>query len=305
MEKLIIEGEVYEDLKTRAMYSTDASMYQMIPDMVVVPKNENDISKTLQYALIHNLPICARGSATSLAGQSVNRGISIDFTVYFNRILSYSPTDKEATVQPGVTRDQLNILSASDLLHFAPDPATSNRATFGGMIANNSSGTKSIHYGRTIDHVKSLKVMLCDGTILYLGTKDEQRYNIICEQQDREGEIYRAFRSLIFKNHDLILSNFPKVMRKVSAYPLDEFVKGDSWNMAKIIIGSEGTLAIILEATVNLAPLPNHQNMIVAHFDDRIKGIESVQFLVPYGPASIEVLDYNVLEQSKQNPITK
>lgn len=305
MEKLIIEGEVYQDLKTRAMYSTDASMYQLVPDMVVVPKNENDISKTLQYALIHKLPICARGSATSLAGQTVNRGISIDFTTYFNRIVSYSPEDKEATVQPGVTRDQLNTLSASDLLHFAPDPATSNRATFGGMIANNSSGTKSILYGRTIDHVKSLKVMLSDGTILYLDTKDEQRYNTICEQHDREGEIYRSFRSLIFKNQDLISSNFPKVMRKVSAYPLDEFVKNEPWNMAKIIIGSEGTLAIILEATVNLVALPKYQNMIVAHFDNRIKGIESVQFLVPHGPASIEVLDYNVLEQSKLNPITK
>jgi FAD/FMN-containing dehydrogenase/Fe-S oxidoreductase len=305
MEKLIIDGEVYDDLKTRAMYATDASMYQMIPDMVVIPKNESDISKILIYARQKKLPICARGSATSLAGQTVNSGISIDFTKYFNRILSYSPINKEATVQPGVTRDQLNALSASDLIHFGPDPATSNRATFGGMIANNSSGTKSILYGRTIDHVKSLKVMLSDGTILNLDTKDDQAYNDICLKADREGEIYRAFRSLIFKNQDLISSNFPKVMRKVSAYPLDEFINGEPWNMAKIIIGSEGTLAIILEATVNLVPLPIYQNMIIAHFDDRMKGIESVQFLVPQGPASIEVLDYNVLKQSKLNPITK
>ena len=305
MEKLIIEGEVYDDLKTRAMYATDASMYQMIPDMVVIPKNESDISKILIYARQNKLPICARGSATSLAGQTVNSGISIDFTKYFNRIISYSPINKEASVQPGVTRDQLNALSASDLIHFGPDPATSNRATFGGMIANNSSGTKSILYGRTIDHVKSLKVMLSDGTILNLDTKNDQEYNDICLQNDREGEIYRAFRSLIFKNHDLISSNFPKVMRKVSAYPLDEFINDEPWNLAKIIIGSEGTLAIILEATVNLVSLPAYQNMIIAHFDNRMEGIESVQFLVPYGPASIEVLDYNVLEQSKLNPITK
>ncbi|HMP30030.1 MAG TPA: FAD-binding oxidoreductase, partial [Saprospiraceae bacterium] len=149
---LILKGEVYFDQTTLSLYATDASMYQMLPTMVTVPKDEEDVKKIVAFARKHNQPILPRGSATSLAGQTVNTGIVIDFTKYFNKILSIDPDAKTATVQPGVSRDQLNAVIAKHKLHFAPDPATSNRSTFGGMIANNSSGTKSILYGKTIDH---------------------------------------------------------------------------------------------------------------------------------------------------------
>jgi FAD/FMN-containing dehydrogenase/Fe-S oxidoreductase len=302
---LNIKGEVHYDKTSLALYATDASMYQMLPNMVVIPKDEDDLLKIVDYARTNNLTILPRGSATSLAGQTVNSGIVIDFTKNFNKIVNIDLDKKQATVMPGVTRDQLNVEIAKHNLHFAPDPATSNRCTFGGMIANNSSGTKSILYGKTIDHVIQLKIMLSDGTILILKDEDAESYNAICQQNDREGEIYRNFRDLIFKNSSEIEHTYPKVMRRVCGYALDEFILTARWNLAKVITGSEGTLALILEATVNLEPLPQYQNMMVIHYDNRHKGIDTVAEIVKFGPAAVEVLDYNVLTQSKLNAITK
>jgi FAD/FMN-containing dehydrogenase/Fe-S oxidoreductase len=302
---LMLNGEVYFDQSTLALYSTDASMYQMLPSMVTVPKNIDDVKKIVDFARKNKLPILPRGSATSLAGQTVNTGVVIDFTKYFNKIIDINPQQRTATVMPGVSRDQLNIEVAQYNLHFAPDPATSNRATFGGMIANNSSGTKSILYGKTIDHVIELKVMLSDGTILTLNAKDSEAYEQICKQSDREGEIYRTFRNYIFNHTQDIEATYPKVMRRVCGYALDEFIHSDTWNLAKVVTGSEGSLALILEATVNLEPLPLHQNMVIIHYDNRHKGIETVAEIVKFGPAAVEVLDYNVISQSKLNKITK
>ena len=303
--KLEIKGEVYEDHLHLALYATDASMYQIQPDLVVVPKDEEDVQKIMAYAVEHKLPVLARGSATSLAGQTVNRGIVIDFTKYFNQIISVEPEKLRAVVMPGVNRDQLNAAVSKYKLHFAPDPATSNRATFGGMIANNSSGTKSILYGKTIDHVISLKVMLTDGSVLVLENCDEAAYERKCLQNTKEGEIYRTFRNYIFSHSKQIEEAFPKVMRRVSGYALDEFIYQNDWNLAKLITGSEGTLAIILEAIIHLEPLPQYQNMVVIHYNDRHKGIDTVADIVKFGPAAVEVLDYNVIQLSKLNKITK
>lgn len=302
---LKIKGEVYTDQIQRALYATDASMYQILPDMVAIPKDEEDVRVILEYARKNKIPVLPRGSATSLAGQTVNKGIVIDFTKYFNKIVSIHPEEKKAVVMPGVNRDQLNSVIAQYRLHFAPDPATSNRATFGGMIANNSSGTKSILYGKTSDHVISLKVMLTDGTVMILENKTETAYDTKSSENSKEGQIYKTFRELIFSHAADIEEKFPKVMRRVSGYALDEFIFDNEWNLAKLITGSEGTLATILEATVHLEPLPEYQNMVIIHYNDRHKGIDTVADIVKFGPAAVEVLDYNVIKQSKLNRITK
>ncbi|MBK8388571.1 MAG: FAD-binding protein [Saprospiraceae bacterium] len=305
MSELKIKGEVYSDTLTRALYATDASMYQIYPDIVVVPKDEEDLAIICQYARNHKLPILPRGSATSLAGQTVNRGIVIDFTKYFNNVLEYNATEGTAVVQPGVTRDQLNLIVAKDNWHYAPDPATSNRATFGGMIANNSSGTKSILYGKTSDYVISLRVMLLDGSILTLTDCDPEIFENKCNQNDTEGALYRKIRAIIFANAEEIKERYPTVMRRVTGYALDAFQNNKPWNLSKLITGSEGTLALILDAKIGLVSLPKYQNLAVAHFEDRNKGIQAVKQIVSFGPAAVEVLDDNVLEQSKSNAITK
>jgi FAD/FMN-containing dehydrogenase/Fe-S oxidoreductase len=305
LKGLRIKGEVYNDMTSRALYATDASMYQILPKIIAIPKDEEDVADIFRFCIENQISILPRGSATSLAGQTVNEGLVIDFTKYFDQVLQIDPDEQFAIVQPGVTRDQLNAACKKYGLHFAPDPATSSRATIGGMIANNSSGTKSILYGKTSDHVISTRVMAGDGFVLEFEDLDENGIQSKCDLDNSEGDIYRRFRSLIFVNANEIEKRFPKVMRRVSGYALDSFHSTNTWNLSKIICGSEGSLGIILEAKVKLTPLPKVQNMVIIHYNDREKGIDTVAKIVTFGPAAVEVLDYNVLQQSKVNAITK
>jgi FAD/FMN-containing dehydrogenase/Fe-S oxidoreductase len=219
--------------------------------------------------------------------------------------LDINAKEQFAIVHPGVVRDQLNTAVKDLGLHFAPDPATTSRATIGGMIANNSSGTKSIKYGKTIDHVLGLKVLLMDGTILHLGELSPDQYEAKCKQTDREGEIYRSFRKIIFEHSIAIETAYPKVMRRVNGYPLDEFIHTNRWNLAKIFAGSEGSLGIILQAKVNLEPIPKYKAAFTVHYDDRMAAIREVNKMIAFDPAAIEMLDFNVFEQSVKNNMTK
>lgn len=287
------------------LYATDASIYQVQPLAVAIPKNEVELIELVKIANKFSIPILPRGSATSLAGQTTNSAIVIDFTKYFNNIININVEEKYAVVQPGVVRDQINEAAKVHGLHFAPDPATTSRATIGGMIANNSSGTKSIKYGKTIDHIIGLKVLLMEGVILELGELTHQDYDTKCQNSNREGEIYRSFRKLIFENAEAIESSYPKVMRRVNGYPLDEFIHTDDWNLAKIFVGSEGSLGLILEATINLEPIPKYKAAFTVHYHDRMEAIKEVNQMVTFDPAAIEMLDFNVFEQSIKNNITK
>ncbi|MFZ1751065.1 MAG: FAD-binding oxidoreductase [Saprospiraceae bacterium] len=290
---------------TLGLYATDASLYQLKPIAVGIPSSESDLIKMVEIASKHLIPIMPRGSATSLAGQTTNHAFVLDLTKYFDQILEINAEEQYAVVQPGVVRDQLNLAVKQYGLHFAPDPATSSRATIGGMIANNSSGTKSIKYGKTIDHILSIKVLLSDGTILQMETLTPQEWDIKTTEQTREGDIYKAFRSIIYDHHQAIVGAFPKVMRRVQGYPLDEYTLTDQWNLSKIFAGSEGTLGIMLEAKINLEPIPKYKAAITVHYDDRLKAISNVQPMVAFEPAAIEMLDFNVFKQSKKSSLTK
>lgn len=301
----ITTSEIKTDDLSLGLYATDASLYQLQPLAVAIPSNESDLIKIIQIANKYNVPVMPRGSATSLAGQTTNNALIIDFTKYFDKILEINAEEKYAIVHPGVVRDQLNAAVKDHGLHFAPDPATTSRATIGGMIANNSSGTKSIKYGKTIDHVLGLKVLLMDGTILELGELTSEAYEVKCHQTDREGEIYRSFRKIIFEHASAIEAAYPKVMRRVNGYPLDEFFHTDRWNLAKIFAGSEGSLGIILQAKVNLEPIPKYKAAFTVHYDDRMRAIREVHQMIAFDPAAIEMLDFNVFEQSVKNNMTK
>lgn len=301
----ITTSEIKTDDLTLGLYATDASLYQLQPLTVAIPHNESDLIKIVKLSDKYNIPVMPRGSATSLAGQTTNHALIIDFTKYFDKILDINAQKRYAIVHPGVVRDQLNAAVKDFGLHFAPDPATTSRATIGGMIANNSSGTKSIKYGKTIDHVLGLKVLLMDGTILEMSELSAEAYEAKCQQSDREGEIYRSFRKIIFENTTAIETAYPKVMRRVNGYPLDEYILTDRWNLAKIFAGSEGSLGIILEAKINLEPIPKYKAAFTVHYDDRMRAIREVHQMIAYDPAAIEMLDFNVFEQSVKNNMTK
>jgi FAD/FMN-containing dehydrogenase/Fe-S oxidoreductase len=300
-----IEGECYADKKTRMLYATDASIYQILPELVIVPKSNHDLESVLRFCRKYSLSIVPRGSATSLAGQTVGKGVVLDFTKYMNNILDYVPEKKLIKVQPGVTRDQVNQLVAKDNLHFAPDPSTTSRATIAGMIANNSSGTRSLKYGKTIDHLYSVRVLLSDGTEMQLGETNLDQITSYADSVLTPSDKLHRFREMIFRHAGLIKQNYPKVLRRVTGYPLDEFIHTDRWNTAKLFCGSEGTLGIITEAEIKLEPIADYNALAIVHFHHRMKAIRAVKEIVKLLPAAVEMLDFNVLVPAKSHSLTR
>ncbi len=296
---------VLDDYVSLGLYATDASLYQITPVAVVLPFSEEDVIKAVSIARDHQVAIIPRGGGTGLAGQTIGKGLIIDFSKHMNNILEVNVEERWARVQPGVVRDNLNKALLRDGLHFAPDPATSSRANIGGMTANNSSGTKSILYGKTIDHILELKVLLSDGTLLYLQEEDEESYRKKSNSGDRQGEIFKRVKLLIEEHESEIAARFPKVMRRVGGYNLDEFIHTEKWNLSRLIVGSEGTLGLILEIKINLEPLPAHKCVCLVHFDELQESIVAVKHIVEHGPAAVEILDRTVIELSRKNLTTR
>jgi len=300
-----IKGDVLVDAYSLGMYATDASIYQIKPIAIVVPKDSDDVKKAIAAAYSHKVTILPRGAGTSLAGQTVGKSMILDFSKYMNAILEINETEKWVRVQPGMARDDLNDVLKAYGLHFAPDPATSSRANVGGMVGNNSSGTKSILYGKTVDHILEASVILADGTEMYLAKCSPEEYSEKALQKNKEGEIYASFQKLIAGNVQEIKDRFPKVMRRVGGYNLDEFVNTDQWNLCKLICGSEGTLATSLELKLNLVDLPKHKSVCVVHFSGVLEAISSVETMFPFMPSAVEILDSTVIGLSRENLTTK
>ncbi|MEE8525783.1 MAG: FAD-linked oxidase C-terminal domain-containing protein [Thermoanaerobaculia bacterium] len=298
-----IRGDVYLDEVTRGIYATDASNYQIQPLAVAVPRDADDVRRALEIARRHRVSVLPRGAGTSLAGQAVGRSLILDFSKYMNRVLELDVKQRWVRVEPGSVRDELNAKVAEHGLHFAPDPATTSRANVGGMIGNNSSGTRSLLYGKTIDHVLELRVLLADGTELDLGPLSAAELAAKTEGDDREAEIHRGLERIVKDHADEIRRRYPKTMRRVGGYALDEFL-GDVWNPAKILVGSEGTLAVVLEAKLRLEPLPRHTALAVVHFADLLEAIRAVEPILSWRPTAVEILDRTILDLARHNLAT-
>jgi len=297
-----IKGDVTFDDVTRGIYATDASIYQITPVAVVLPKDRSDVIAVVEEAAEHQVSILPRGGGTSIGGQAVGSSIIIDFTKYMNRILDLDLDNRQVKVQPGIILDELNAALKKSGLHFAPDPATSNRATIGGTLGNNSSGTRSIIYGIARDHVVGMTVLLSDGTLLNLGERSPEEYHRIMTTGDpRTAEIYSGFETIIHRNREEIRRRFPKIMRRVQGYNLDSFVDADSWNLSHLIVGSEGTLGVILDTTLNLEPLPKNKILCIAHFDDLLGAIRAVGPILKHHPSAVEILDADVISLAREN----
>ena len=242
-----IEGEVRFDTVSRALYSTDASVYQITPLGVAVPRSREDIIRIVRICGEHRCPITMRGGGTAQAGQAVGHGLIVDTSKYYNRILDVDAAARRVRVQPGIVLDELNLQLKPHNLRFAPDVSTASRATIGGMMANNSCGARSVYYGKTIDHVLEQEVVLSDGSVATLRPLSPAELDRICEEQTLEGACYREVRRLAATHAAEIERRFPKVLRRVGGYNLDEFVTPDRpFNLAKLMVGSEGTLGVVL-----------------------------------------------------------
>lgn len=306
-----IRGGVHADAVTRGIHATDASHYQMMPACVVVPMDEADVIAAVRIAVEHGMPVTARGGGTSLAGQTFGPGMILDCSKHMNNVLEVNAEQRWARVQPGVVRDQLNAQLQPLGLHFAPDPATSSRATVGGMIGNNSSGTRSVIYGKTIDHVIAAKVLLADGTVMTLRPCDTDQWSDLSAGPGREAEVYRGVGEVIRAHRDEIEARFPKTMRRVSGYNLDAFTGqagagpdrgGEPWNLCHLIVGSEGTLAVLLEATVKLVDNPKATAVCVVHFGDVIESLRHVPAMLTHNPSTVELLDDTIIVEARRNP---
>jgi FAD/FMN-containing dehydrogenase/Fe-S oxidoreductase len=292
-------GEVRFDTLSRALYSTDASVYQIRPLGVVIPKKREDILKTLEICRKHRAPITMRGGGTSQAGQAIGDGIQIDLSKYYNRLLEVNAEEHWARVEPGIVLDDLNAQLAPLKLRFAPDISTASRATIGGMMANNSAGARSVLYGKTIDHVLEQTVGLSDGSVVHF--RDMKR-NEVPSGETLEAKLYGATLRLASEHAQEIEKRYPKVVRRVGGYNLDEFVDpAKPVNLSKLMVGSEGTLGIVLDAKLRLVSLPKFKAVMVIGFDDLLEALAAAPVILEHKPSAIEVMDKSILDHTRQN----
>lgn len=289
----------------RGIYSTDASMYQMQPITVHTPVDRDEVLRVVRQCAMTRTPLLARGGGTSLTGQAINEAVVLDLSRYLNRVLELNVEQGWVRVEPGVVCAELNALLKPHGMHFAPDPATENRATIGGMIANNSAGMRSVRYGMTIDHVLELELALADGEVIRVGQLDRQGLESKCALTGREGEIYREMRQLIDEHAEVIRSRYPKVVRRSGGYALDALLDPDKFNLTKLMCGSEGTLGIVLEAKLKLSPLPKYSALCLAHFASLDTALRSAPLSVKAGASAAELIDGVIIRQARCHPLTR
>ncbi len=297
----VVEGEVRFDKMTRLLYATDASMYQVEPIGVVVPRHAGDVQAVIEVANRQNVPILPRGGGTSLTGQTVNRAIVLDFSPHMNRVLEVNQEEGWCRVEPGLVQDELNSHVRPLGLLFGPDTSTSNRATIGGMLGNNSGGAHSIVYGLTVEHVMELTALLADGSRVIFGEVTPETFRAKMNVPGLEGQIYREVARLREQYREEILARYPKYWRRVCGYNLDELVKDRLLNMARLVVGSEGTLLTVVEAKLRLVPKPKRTALDVIHFGDIQEALESSQTILETGPYAVELTDKMILDLARGN----
>jgi FAD/FMN-containing dehydrogenase/Fe-S oxidoreductase len=270
---------------------------------VVLPRSREDLIRTVRVCIGHGSPLTLRGGGTSQAGQAIGAGIVVDTSKYLNRILELNVEERWARVEPGIVLDELNAQLKQHNLRFAPDISTASRATIGGMMANNSSGARSVLYGKTIDHVLEQEVVLSDGTVTRFRPLSREELEAKCAGQGLEAGCYRVVRGLAAQHANEIRCRFPKVLRRVGGYNLDEFVDADKpFNMAKLMVGSEGTLGVVLEGTIKLVPLPNAKAVLAIQFADLLEALQATPLILGHRPSAVEVMDGFILSHTRQSP---
>ncbi len=312
--KTSLEGEFYYDDLHRHIYATDASVYRMLPDAVAYPKNKQDIKKLISFASTYKIPLIPRTAGTSLAGQVVGKGIIVDVSKHLRQILEINSEEKWAKVEPGVIRDELNNKLKPLGLWFSPNTSTSNRCMIGGMTGNNSSGSTSIKYGVTRDKIIEIEGFLSNGDFIKIGEITKEDFNKKLLQKNKEGDIYRYIRDTFSKPEikKEILENmpYPEIHRRNNGYALDSLLDNEifsesnkTFNLAKLIAGSEGTLFFMTSIKLRLDPLPPQQRlMVAAHFSSIDESMHAVKPAMEFDLYQCELMDDVILDITKKSP---
>ena len=297
-----VQGEVLFDAFSRGRYSTDASIYQIEPLGVVVPKSREDAATAIAIAREEGVPVLPRGAGTSQCGQTVARALVIDCSKHLDRVMSIDVEERRARVQPGVVLDRLNRLLRKDRLFFPVDPSTASRATIGGMTANNSCGSRSLRYGNMVHNVRGIDALLTDGTVAWFGEVPGNFPSDGDAMPERYRDLTRHMRALHRREAEEIEQRFPKVLRRVGGYNIDS-INETGHNMARLLVGSEGTLAFFNEIELDLQPIPKHRVLGICHFPSFYSAMAATRRIVELGPSAVELVDRTMIELSRDIPM--
>jgi len=300
-----VEGEVRFDEYTRQLYATDASIYEVTPIGVVFPRSTADVSAVVAYCADQGVPVLPRGGGTSLAGQSVNEAVVLDFTHHMDAVIETRPDERRVRAQPGVRLGDLNAALEAHELKFAPDPAWGDKSVLGGAIGNNSTGAHSLQYGKTDAYVEECEVVLADGTVTTFGEVSRAGLRERADPDgDLEARIYAELDRILEDGANEIESRYPDLKRNVSGYNLDWVVESvrenGTLNLASLLAGSEGTLAIVTEAEVSLEPVPETKSMALLAYDDLVEAMGDVAPILEHDPAALEVLDDVLVDLARE-----
>jgi FAD/FMN-containing dehydrogenase/Fe-S oxidoreductase len=292
----VVRGDVYTDILHRAAYSTDASIYQILPASVVAPRGAADVVAAVKYAVHHKIPVVARGAGSGVAGESLCSGIVFDMTRYMNRILKVAEQGESVVCQPGAILDDLNKSLAGFGRKIGPDPSTSNRATIGGCVANNSTGAHSLHYGYMADYVQSIKAVLADGSLL------EFKNNVDAAQleDDKAANIAKSCCSVLSDKDRVIRSALPGTNRNRSGYTIAGICHNGKIDLARLLAGSEGTLAIFTEITLTTVEVPAAKALLQLDFESLERAARAVPIIVDTGASACELMDKTLIDMARQ-----
>lgn len=294
-----VDGEVRFDDGSRATYSTDSSNFRQVPIGVVVPRTVEDGAEAVAVCSEYDAPIVSRGGGTSLAGQCTNEAIVIDWTKYCNQVVSIDAENRRCTVEPGIVLDTLNRELAGYGLRFGPEPATHMNCTLGGMIGNNSCGATAQRTGKVVDNVRSLEVLLYDGTRFTCGPTTDDDYRAIERRGDKRAAVYRALRRLRDEYADLIRERYPDIPRRVSGYNLDALLPENGFDLARALVGSESTLATVLRAELELVTVLPERTVTVLGYPSIDQAADVVPEILPYDPIALEGVDHYLIHDQR------
>lgn len=297
-----LQSPVHFDAITRRVYSVDASIFEVEPLGVVIPKDKNDLSVALEIAHRCGVPVTVRGAATGIAGGCLGRGLIFDLSKSLNRILEIDIVRGYALCEPGVVQDDLNKKLAPSGYRLGPDTSTGNRATLGGMLANNSAGARSLRFGTMADHVQKVELLLADGQFLTLGSVSSEEWQSKNQQDSKEGEIYRTLWEIKERDAGAIAKHFPHIPRCVSGYNLREFIKPSPHNIAALIAGSEGTLGIATQIQMRIVQKPQVAALLLIFFSDLLEALAHVPELLAHHPQAIELIDDQIIALGRATP---
>ncbi|HEV8051777.1 MAG TPA: FAD-linked oxidase C-terminal domain-containing protein [Parachlamydiaceae bacterium] len=302
-----IKGEVHHDPITCAIYSVDASIYEVKPIGVVIPKDKDDLITTLKIAAKNSIPVTPRGAATGITGSCLGQGLIIDISTHLNKILEINIAEEYAICEPGVVQDRLNEALAPSGYRLGPETSTGNRATLGGMLANNSAGSHSLIYGCMVDHIQEVELALAGGEILSFGKISNEEWKNKREENNTQGKIYREIHHILNSYSSAIEQHFPKIPRHVSGYNLDKLLASQysipaGLNLAQLITGSEGTLGIATKIKIGISKKLRFTGACVLHLENVIPGMRFIETMLSHHPIALEMIDEKIINSARLSP---